>query len=43
MASIEPIRGLRYDPERVAPSDVIAPPYDVVSDEAKAPLLASSP
>jgi uncharacterized protein (DUF1015 family) len=43
VAVIEPFRGLRYDPNRVIPSDVIAPPYDVVSDDAKLALLASSP
>ncbi|MDA1062062.1 MAG: DUF1015 domain-containing protein [Chloroflexi bacterium] len=38
-----PFRGLRYDPERVEPSAVIAPPYDVVGEAAVAALHARSP
>jgi uncharacterized protein (DUF1015 family) len=43
MALIEPFRGLRYDPTRVDPDAVIAPPYDVVSDDDVRALLARSP
>jgi uncharacterized protein (DUF1015 family) len=43
MAEIRPFRGLRYDPSRVNPDDVIAPPYDVVGEAAEAALLARSP
>ncbi len=43
IALIEPFRGLRYDPTRVDPDAVIAPPYDVVSDDDVRALLARSP
>ena len=43
IAQIRPFRGLRYDPGRVQPNDVIAPPYDVVGADAEAKLLARSP
>ena len=43
MATIEPFRGLRYDPSRVHSSDVIAPPYDVVDAAQVAALVATSP
>lgn len=33
MARIIPFRGLRYDPSRVNPGDIVAPPYDVITDE----------
>ncbi len=42
MTVIEPFRGLRYDPARVDGSDVIAPPYDVVSADDVAALLGQS-
>ena len=31
MPEIRPFRGLRYDPTKVNGSEVIAPPYDIVS------------
>ncbi|MQC47802.1 MAG: DUF1015 domain-containing protein, partial [Chloroflexi bacterium] len=43
MTEIRPFRGLRYDPAKVDPSAVIAPPYDVVGTEAVAMLHARSP
>ena len=43
MTEIRPFRGLRYDPAKVDPSSVIAPPYDVVGAEAVATLHARSP
>ena len=42
MVEIAPFRGLRYDPARVDPSAVIAPPYDVVGEDAVAALHARS-
>ena len=43
MTEIRPFRALRYDPRRVTPDDVIAPPYDVVGADAVADLHARSP
>ncbi len=43
MTEIRPFRALRYDPRRVTPDDVIAPPYDVVGADAVAALHARSP
>jgi uncharacterized protein (DUF1015 family) len=36
-------RSLRYDPARFAPEDVTAPPYDVLSPEDRAALVATNP
>ena len=38
MPLVQPFQGVRYDQERVAPSAVVAPPYDIVSDEHRARL-----
>ena len=35
MAEIAAFRGILYDPKKVAPSKVLAPPYDVISDEER--------
>lgn len=43
MTEIRPFRGLRYDPTKVNPSDVIAPPYDVVGADAVKALHSRSP
>ena len=43
IVEIAPFRGLRYDPARVDPDAVIAPPYDVVDEDEVAALHASSP
>ena len=44
MALLKPFRALRYDPGTAGPLDnLVAPPYDVVSPELRARLLAASP
>jgi uncharacterized protein (DUF1015 family) len=44
MAEIQPIRALRYDPNRTKGlQDVVAPPYDVIDEEQRAALEARSP
>ena len=43
MPRIEPFRALRYDPERVELSNVIAPPYDVVAREERGQLYDRDP
>lgn len=43
MAEIAPIRGILYDPARVEISRVIAPPYDVISEEERIRLEALDP
>src|SRR5688572_4948491 len=40
MAEIAAFRGILYDRTRVAPSRVLAPPYDVISAEERARLAA---
>ena len=41
---LKPFRALRYDPERAGSLDrLVAPPYDVVTPELRAKLLAESP
>ena len=43
MARLEPFPAIRYDPARVDPDDVVAPPYDVVGPAERAELAARSP
>lgn len=43
MPNFAPFRGLRYDPARFAPDDVTAPPYDVLSPDDRAALVARDP
>ena len=43
MADIAPIRGLTYDATRVDVARVIAPPYDVISEEERVALEAQDP
>jgi uncharacterized protein (DUF1015 family) len=44
MAEIQPIRALRYDPDRTGGlQEVVAPPYDVIDEEQRAALEARSP
>ena len=43
MAEIAAFRGILYDADRVQPSRVLAPPYDVIDDEEKQELLALDP
>ena len=43
MADVQPLRTLRYDPDVAGPlEDLIAPPYDVIDDEARAELARRS-
>ena len=44
MADVEPLRALHYDLDRTGGlQDVVAPPYDVIDDDQRADLEASSP
>lgn len=44
MADVRPLQGLRYQPETAGDlSNVIAPPYDVISEDAQRSLYARSP
>ena len=44
MAVVKPFRALRYDEAVAGPlEDLVAPPYDVISDEQRAELRARSP
>ena len=43
MADIRPLRGLRYDTDRVSLADAVCPPYDVIAPAAAAALRARSP
>ena len=43
MARFEPFAGIRYDPDRVSLTDVVAPPYDVIGAEERARLEQRSP
>ena len=43
MPRFEPFSGIRYDNERIALDDVLAPPYDVISGEDLTHLEARSP
>jgi uncharacterized protein (DUF1015 family) len=44
MATISPFRALRFDESRAGRlADVVAPPYDVISDAERADFLARSP
>src|SRR5581483_388308 len=44
MAVVRPFTALRYDPAVVGPLDpLVAPPYDVISEEARHEYLARSP
>lgn len=43
MPALQPFAALRYDPSRVDPSAVVAPPYDVVGPPERAALAAASP
>lgn len=42
MAEVRPIHAVHYDPARVAIADVVAPPYDVIDDVARARLVDRS-
>jgi uncharacterized protein (DUF1015 family) len=44
VADIKPFRAVRYDERRAGPIEsLIAPPYDVIDDEARARYLATNP
>src|SRR5437870_5115970 len=44
MAEFRPFRALRYDEESAGPLEqLVAPPYDVISDAERAAYLARSP
>ena len=44
MPTVRPFRALRYDPRVAGPlADLVAPPYDVISDEQRAGYRARSP
>jgi uncharacterized protein (DUF1015 family) len=43
MARFEPFPAIRYDPARVAPDEVVSPPYDVVGPAERARLADASP
>jgi uncharacterized protein (DUF1015 family) len=44
MPTVKPFRPLRFDADEAGPLDrLVAPPYDVISDEARAEYLARSP
>jgi uncharacterized protein (DUF1015 family) len=44
MPTVRPFRALRYDPGVAGPlADLVAPPYDVISEEARRDYLARSP
>ncbi|MCU1369176.1 MAG: hypothetical protein JWO77_370 [Ilumatobacteraceae bacterium] len=43
MPAFSAFRSLRYDPARFAPEDVTAPPYDVLSGDDRAALVAKNP
>ena len=44
MADVQPLKTLRYDLDVAGPlEDLIAPPYDVIDDEARAELAARNP
>jgi uncharacterized protein (DUF1015 family) len=40
---VRPFRALRFDPSRVDPADVVAPPYDIIDDAERTALAARSP
>ena len=43
MPIIKPFRGITYNPDKVNLTDVVAPPYDVISPEQQAELYHRSP
>jgi uncharacterized protein (DUF1015 family) len=43
MPTVKPFRALRYSPAAGALADLVAPPYDVISAEARSDYLARSP
>src|SRR6478752_6272828 len=43
MPTVKPFRALRYPPAAGPPADLVAPPYDVISADARIEYLARSP
>jgi uncharacterized protein (DUF1015 family) len=43
MAEIIPFRGFLYDASKVSIGDVVAPPYDIITDEGRESLYRQSP
>jgi uncharacterized protein (DUF1015 family) len=43
MASVKPFQALHYQPDKVAIEQVVAPPYDVISEQGKQALLKQDP
>ncbi len=43
MAEIIPFRGLLYDVSKVSIGEVVAPPYDIITDEGRESLYSQSP
>lgn len=43
MAEVIPFRGILYNPKRVKGSDVMAPPYDIITPEIREELYRKSP
>ena len=43
MPEVKPFRGILYNPEKVSLSDVVAPPYDVISSHRQEELYGLSP
>ena len=43
MAELKPFRAFHYNPARVNLSQVLAPPYDVISPDERTQLQNSSP
>lgn len=43
MAIIKPFKGILYNPEKVHGTDVMCPPYDIISDELRKALYERNP
>ncbi len=43
MAIIKPFKGILYNPEKVSASDVMCPPYDIISEDLREHLYEKSP
>ena len=43
MAIVKPFRGILYNPQKVNGSDVMSPPYDIISEELREELYLKNP
>ncbi|GAB6183195.1 DUF1015 domain-containing protein [Thermodesulfovibrio hydrogeniphilus] len=43
MAIIKPFKGIHYNPEKVSATDVMSPPYDIISEDLREFLYQKSP